>query len=571
MKVGISFKLIVAICITLVVAFVSITAVIFKIVAGNNRDLVTATLWAFDNENSMSIQTLRRGFDKTASNLGAADQKIQSLARGLYEMNYTRTVQALANRMLPLVENFDYETAKRVAQETLKEDPEIKWMTFVTSAKPKASDIFELGKKAEDKEGDVKTFSWTSPQGSPYLKIDMQVRMSGLDSFIKEVSEVFTAVLKENQELAAQSEAAGARLKTAAFSSAEIVGSASSKKLGQALAVLMTAALLLVCGILYLFTRKVVIQKIRSIIETLQTGAGSVASSSFQLSSASMQLAEGSSKQAASLEETASALEEMSSMTDQNAENTKQAHLMMSNTEESLNRAHSTMQALDRYMVETSAASDDVAKIIKVIQEVAFQTNLLALNAAVEAARAGEAGAGFAVVADEVRNLAKRSAEASQNTELLISDIVGKMKSGTDLIEETDTAYRDVTASIQNVSKLIAEIAAASNEQTLGIKQVNRAVTQMDKVMQQNTANAEESAASSEELAAEAETLQGIVRDLKDLLEGNVEEQESPTSVEEPKKSRSRIAGLLAGKFPGKKKTRSEPSDSEPESESEPV
>jgi methyl-accepting chemotaxis protein len=156
-----------------------------------------------------------------------------------------------------------------------------------------------------------------------------------------------------------------------------------------------------------------------------------------------MQLAEGASEQASAVEETSSSIEEISSMMKKNTENSNEGNKLMSTTEQILAEGNVSMKALASSLQETSAASDNIGKIIKTIQEIAFQTNLLALNAAVEAARAGEAGSGFAVVAEEVRNLAIRSAEAAQNTEKLIEDIVHKIKNGTDLVQKTDDKYRE--------------------------------------------------------------------------------------------------------------------------------
>ena len=170
--------------------------------------------------------------------------------------------------------------------------------------------------------------------------------------------------------------------------------------------------------------------------------------------------------------------------------------------------------------IEKSAA--ETAKIIKVIDEIAFQTNLLALNAAVEAARAGEAGKGFAVVAEEVRNLAMRSAEAAKNTAGLIEGSVGNARNGVTIAGEVGKSLEGITdRRSTKVNTLIAEIAAASKEQSTGIMQVNGSVGQMDKVTQANAAAAEESAAAAEELSSQAATLNEIVGDLLTMVGGS--------------------------------------------------
>jgi methyl-accepting chemotaxis protein len=260
---------------------------------------------------------------------------------------------------------------------------------------------------------------------------------------------------------------------------------------------------------------------LRGVIQGLSEASEQVASGSGHVSSSSQKLAEGASEQAASIEETSSSLEEMASMTKQNAGNASQADNLMKEANQVVANANDSMTHLTESMEEISKASEETSKIIKTIDEIAFQTNLLALNAAVEAARAGEAGAGFAVVADEVRNLAMRAAEAARNTADLIEGTVKKVKDGGDLVSATSDAFAEVASSAAKVGELVAEIAAASNEQAEGIGQVNTAVAEMDKVVQQNAANAEESASASEEMSAQAEQMKGFVLELFALVGGN--------------------------------------------------
>jgi methyl-accepting chemotaxis protein len=259
---------------------------------------------------------------------------------------------------------------------------------------------------------------------------------------------------------------------------------------------------------------------INRVINGLNIGAEEIASSSSQISLTSQSLAEGTSEQAAALEETSSSLEEMSSMTKQNAQNAGQADSLMRKSIQAVQAAGNSMDEMMASVNEISKASEDTRKIIKSIDEIAFQTNLLALNAAVEAARAGEAGAGFAVVADEVRNLAMRAAEAAKNTQALIETIVKRIQIQTELVFRSSESFSDVSSSIQKVGDLLGEITAASDEQAQGIEQINKAVTEMDKVTQQNAAGAEESAAASEEMKRQAESLKGFVADLTTLIAG---------------------------------------------------
>lgn len=224
-------------------------------------------------------------------------------------------------------------------------------------------------------------------------------------------------------------------------------------------------------------------------------------------------------------------------MTKQNADNANQADNLMKEANQIVSKANNSMSDLTVSMEEISKASQETSKIIKTIDEIAFQTNLLALNAAVEAARAGEAGAGFAVVADEVRNLAMRAADAAKNTAELIEGTVKKVKDGGNLVATTNDAFTQVAESSAKVGELVGEIAAASNEQAQGIGQVNSAVTEMDKIVQQNSANAEESASASEEMNAQAEQMRGFVQDLIALVGGSAKGQAklANTRVKAPK------------------------------------
>jgi methyl-accepting chemotaxis protein len=252
----------------------------------------------------------------------------------------------------------------------------------------------------------------------------------------------------------------------------------------------------------------------------LGEGSEQVASASTQVSSSSQSLAQGASEQAAALEETTSSLEEMSSMTKKNAETAQQANSLSSEAQQAASNGNQAMQKMGTAIKAIEKSAGETAKIIKVIDEIAFQTNLLALNAAVEAARAGEAGKGFAVVAEEVRNLAMRSAEAAKNTASLIEESVNNAKNGVAISGEVAQVLENITASNTKVASLVGEIAAASNEQAQGIAQVNTAIGQMDKVTQSTAANAEESASASEELSGQADQLRAMVRELLVLVGG---------------------------------------------------
>ena len=257
---------------------------------------------------------------------------------------------------------------------------------------------------------------------------------------------------------------------------------------------------------------------LRALSSTIQQGSEQVAAAASQVSSTSQSLAEGASEQAASLEETSSSLEEMASMAKRNAENVQQAKDLSGQTRVAADTGTNDMQEMKQAMDAIKASSDDVAKIIKTIDEIAFQTNILALNAAVEAARAGEAGAGFAVVADEVRNLAQRSAQSAKETATKIEESIAKSIHGVQISEKVATSLNAIAEKTRKVDGIVAEIATASSEQRQGVDQVNLAVGQMDKVTQSNASNAEESAAAAEELNAQSLTLKDAVTELSALV-----------------------------------------------------
>ncbi|HEY3064473.1 MAG TPA: methyl-accepting chemotaxis protein [Methylomirabilota bacterium] len=271
--------------------------------------------------------------------------------------------------------------------------------------------------------------------------------------------------------------------------------------------------------------------KLHAIVAQVKTTASHVTSSARQFSGATEQLSSGTQEQASSLEETAASLEEMTGTVKQNAENARQASQLALGSRDTAERGRQVVSSAVASMQEITRASKKIAEIITVIDEIAFQTNLLALNAAVESARAGEHGRGFAVVAAEVRGLAQRSAEAAKEIKALIADSVQKVEDGSALVNKSGHMLEEIVTSVKRVTDIISEIATASHEQSAGIEQVNRAVTQMDQVVQHNAAQTEELSSTAQTLTTRAEELQAIVGRFR--LEAAAE-REAGLPAEEP-------------------------------------
>ena len=275
---------------------------------------------------------------------------------------------------------------------------------------------------------------------------------------------------------------------------------------------------IIVGALLAFFISRGIVKTLTRVIVGLNEGAEQVNDAATQVSSASQQLAEGASEQASSLEETSSALEQVAAQTRTNAENSGKANDLAAQARNNAQAGDKTMSQLNAAMSAINESSNEISKIIKVIEEIAFQTNLLALNAAVEAARAGEHGKGFAVVAEEVRNLAQRSAQAARDTTVLIEGSVTRAKEGSTVANSAGTALQSIVSDVAQVADLLNGITQASQEQSQGVDQVNTAVAQMDKVTQQNAAGAEESASAAEQLSAQAQTVKGMVDELAAMV-----------------------------------------------------
>jgi len=294
---------------------------------------------------------------------------------------------------------------------------------------------------------------------------------------------------------------------------------ASTNRMGLINLSLGLGAILLGAGFMW-FSARSIAHPIMNMAEQLASGASETSAASNQVSIASQTLAEGATEQAASLEETSASLEEMSGVTNRNAESAGKANELTQQARKAADIGADDMRIMTSSMQDIKTSSDDIAKIIKTIDEIAFQTNILALNAAVEAARAGEAGAGFAVVAEEVRALAQRAAQAARETAGKIEGSISKTAQGVQISEKVSKSLTEIVDKVRQVDELVAEVSTASREQNQGVKQIATAVTQMDQIVQSNAAGAEESASASEELNAQSVTLQHIVEELNNLITG---------------------------------------------------
>ncbi|MBI9076252.1 MAG: MCP four helix bundle domain-containing protein [Desulfatibacillum sp.] len=296
--------------------------------------------------------------------------------------------------------------------------------------------------------------------------------------------------------------------------------------------------------------------RLNEVVNKLHNAANQVDGGSQQVSESSQTLSQGATEQASSLEEITSSMTEINSQTRTNAENAGKASELANDAKKSAETGVERVKEMTQSMATISESSQEIAKIIKVIDDIAFQTNLLALNAAVESARAGAHGKGFAVVAQEVRTLASRSAKAAQGVAELIETAVNNIKQGTDIADNTSEALDEINTRITKASDLVVEIAAASNEQAKGIAQVNQGLGQIDSVTQQNAANAEETSASSQELSAQAAALRQALTFFK--VKGQKSGRALPDARPEPQYARIETKAHAAPPS----KTKSQPVDS---------
>jgi methyl-accepting chemotaxis protein len=254
---------------------------------------------------------------------------------------------------------------------------------------------------------------------------------------------------------------------------------------------------------------------LRNIVNRVRDSSDSIVHASTEIAAASMDLSARTEQTAANLEESAASMEQISSTVKHTADNVREASRVAADNSQAAARGGAVISEVVSTMQEINSSSKQIGEIIGTIDGIAFQTNILALNAAVEAARAGEQGRGFAVVASEVRSLAQRSAQAAKEIKTLITGSVERVERGTDVVRGAGDTMRDLMASAARINGLLAEISNAASEQSNGVLQVGVAVTDLDKMTQQNAALVEQTAAAASALRDQAVGLSGEVAQFK--------------------------------------------------------
>ncbi|MDX2108710.1 MAG: methyl-accepting chemotaxis protein [Verrucomicrobiota bacterium] len=296
-----------------------------------------------------------------------------------------------------------------------------------------------------------------------------------------------------------------------------IATAASMKGVTNMLLIMIPLMILVVVGF-SVFNKIAIVRPLNLALSKVEDASSTNATISREIANSSMAVADGASQQASAIEETSASLVELSSTTSSNAETAERAQTMLTEACTAINDAHGRTDEMSAVMKELQQSSDNIAKIIKTIDEIAFQTNILALNAAVEAARAGEAGAGFAVVADEVRNLAQRCTQAAHETAEQINESIARSNHSAAIALSFGESLTAIKERTDKLAEYMASISTTTKEQAMGLDQITTAIHSMDQVVQSNAASAEESAAAANDLNEQATYLLRMVSEVEQLF-----------------------------------------------------
>jgi methyl-accepting chemotaxis protein len=324
------------------------------------------------------------------------------------------------------------------------------------------------------------------------------------------------------------------------FAAAEIAVSRYSQRTMITIAIASLLSLI-IAGTVWFLVSTGIARQVVHVADTLSSASEQVNNSSTQVAASSQTLAEGANEQAASLQEVSASMAQISAATRQNAENADRTNNLAETASAAAVRGVQAMQNLGQVMGEIKTSSDETARILKTIDEIAFQTNLLALNAAVEAARAGDAGKGFAVVAEEVRNLAQRSAEAAKNTAQLVNQARQSSDRGVGAASEVATILEEISGGVASVRELVGQVAGASREQASGVGEITSAMSRLDQVTQGTAASAEESAAAGQDLREQSRSVASAVAELRQLTQGAAGQARAPRKLLAMKKPAARL------------------------------
>jgi len=580
---GIQKKLLLLITATLSGAFLLVIVLTSIGVVENNNRIVATIVAGLGENNQKSAEMLNQNTGKTVEDLKSAGQATREIILDLYASSFRTLTSSLASQVMPMVENFDFDSPKAVVKKLMESNAAIKAVRLTTKKKPAKSDIYEFGAFTEG--GDRALYAQELSGSFSYLKVEMQVSLSGLQALTR-VDTIFSQINQNNQQVVGNLQSRGSSSLSEAGKLAVSAAQEGQRRLIRNTVLLLICVLVLVCLVLSFFIRRTIIRPLNQTVamigelekghlssrlrlenrdelgqmaRTMDTFADSLQNEvvlnlqklasgdltftvaardredmvrgalvklvadlgeligqirsageqmtlgASQVSDSSQTLSRGAGEQAESIQAISAALNQMESQVRQSSENAVQANGVAEAAKDAALRGNEQMQQMVAAMHEINAAGQNISRIVKVIDEIAFQTNLLALNAAVEAARAGQHGKGFAVVADEVRNLAVRSAESARETSELIAGAVQKAERGVQIAATTASGLSELVESVSRITGLVANIATASSEQAQGIAQVNREVAQIDLVIQQNTASSEESAATAEQLLGQVE------------------------------------------------------------------